>query len=242
MEAAPGANVAVERRSIQMRQFKTKTNIQTCVRDQVIVPLGQIAGVIYDVIEKPGTLPNGEPKTSLLALGDFQSVCYETGEVMEAKAAYLPGYFAEALHAIMSKATNSSTVEIGIEIVAEPTGLDEKTGLPKSIPFAYGVKNLIARRAEDPLERLKRRMAKSGMLRLPTPAPAAQTEETLTLPGHVIEAGEYMDPDTGELVDLTLADASGNAEMTDADREAAAQNAALETRPTGGKRGQRAAA
>lgn len=221
IESAPGRDLAVEKRSIQMRQFKSKTNIAKCVRDQVIVPLGQIAGVIYDVIEKPGTLPNGEAKTSLLAMGDFQAVNYETGEVYEAHAAYLPGYFIEALNAIFRKARNG-IVEVGIEIVAEPTGIDEKTNLPKAIPFAYGVRNLIARRADDPLEALKRRMLAGGMLRLPAPQ-TAPADVTITLP----------DTDTRRLVDASEAGNAGDDGVSDEVMEAAAgADAAVEAANT----------
>lgn len=188
VQSAPGKDLAVEKRSIQMRMFKSKTNIKLCVDQQIIVPLGQIAGVIYDVVEKPGTLPNGEPKTSLLALGDFQAVNYETGEVTEAKAAYLPGYFAEALRALFVRA-GAKVIQCGIEVVAEPTGLDEKTNLPKSIPFAYGVRNLMARRADDPLEQVKRAMQGRNMLRLPVPEPVSEQK---ALP--LNERGEYFDP------------------------------------------------
>jgi hypothetical protein len=180
MEAAPGRNVAVEKRSIQMRTFKSPTNIKMCVDRQVIVPLGQIAGAVYDVVEKPGTLPDGTAKTSLLAQGEFEAVNYETGEVTQAFAAYLPGYFAEALKAGLAK-TNGGVLQIGIEVVAEPTGLDPKTNMPKGIPFAYGVRNLMGRRADSPLEDVKRRLAKLNMLRL-TPPQTIDTTEPVMLP------------------------------------------------------------
>lgn len=234
--SAPGAGIALEKRSIQMRMFKSKTNILKCVTDQIIVPLGQIAGVIYDVVEKPGTLPNGEAKTSLLALGDFQAINYETGEVLEAKAAYLPGYFAEALRSIFIK-SGARVAEIGIEICAEPTGLDEKTNLPKSIPFAYGVKNLIARRAADPLEQLKRRMVAAGMLRLPAPPPVEAGSDELPL----TERGEYWTPENGAQDLLTgseLAEADERATGADDETVTAAltsANAAVENRVAGRK-------
>lgn len=200
IESSPGRDVAVERRSIQMRQFKTKTNILACVRDQVVVPLGQIAGSILEIQEKPGTLPNGEPKTSLLAIGEFEAICYETGEVMTAYAAYLPGYFAQALKVNLENG-RGGMIGIGIEIVAEPTGLDEKTGLAKAIPFAYGVRNLLGRRADSPLEDVKRRMASKGMLKLSPPQ--APPVKRLELPSSALGGQTEIVPD-GE--DMPLAE------------------------------------
>lgn len=231
MASAPGAAIALEKRSIQMRMFKSKEAVGKCVKEQIIVPLGQIAGVIYDVVEKPGMLPGGEPKTSLLAMGDFQAINYATGEVFEAKAAYLPGYFAEALRSIFVRA-NARVAEIGIEICIEPTGLDNM-GMPKSIPFAYGVKNLIARRAADPLEQLKRRMVAGGMLRLPAPPPVEAGSDKLPL----TDRGEYWTAENGA-EDLALTDQSVDNEPP-ADDEAtaalAAANTTVENRVAGRK-------
>lgn len=231
MASAPGAAIALEKRSIQMRMFKNRDAIIKCVKEQVIVPLGQIAGVIYDMVEKPGTLPDGTAKTSLLAMGDFQAINYATGEIFEAKAAYLPGYFAEALRSIFVRA-NARVAEIGIEICLEPTGLDNM-GMPKSIPFAYGVKNLIARRAADPLEQLKRRMVAGGMLRLPAPPPVEAGSDKLPL----TDRGEYWTAENGA-EDLTLTDQSVDNEPPaddDATAALAAANAAVENRVAGRK-------
>jgi len=171
IEQAPGAHLAVMKRSLQMRQFKTKSNVLHCVQNQVIVPLGQIVGVGYQAIDKEGALPDGTLKTSVLIMGDFEGTVYETGEVITAAAAYLPGYFADAIKAALTAGQPGRPVQFAIEIVAEPTGIDEKTGLPKGIPFAYGIRNLIARQAENPLEAMKRQLQKSNMLRLPPPVP-----------------------------------------------------------------------
>jgi hypothetical protein len=175
IQQAPGRDVAVEARSLQMRHFKSKTNIMKCVQTQTIVPLGQIVGVVYDVIEKPGRLPDGTPKTSLLVYGAFEALAYESGEIKQSNAAYLPEYFAKALQVALSKGPAGASIQIGIEVVAEPTGLDEKTGLPRVVPFSYGVKNLIARRADDPIEEVKRRMG--NRLRLPAPAPLVTRDQ-----------------------------------------------------------------
>lgn len=197
--SAPGKDLGVEKRSIQMRMFKSPTNIKTCVNRQIIVPLGQIAGAIYEVVEKPGTLPDGTAKTSLLAMGEFEAVNYETGEVVQSFAAYLPGYFIEALRSAM-RSGGGKMIMIGIEIVAEPTGLDDKTGLPKGIPFAYGVRNLMGRRADSPLEQVKRRMKAMSMLRLPEPVEAPEAA-VLQLPAdstgalETLPTGDGMEPE-----------------------------------------------
>lgn len=179
MAQAPGVGIAVEKRSLQMRYFKTKTNIATCVRTQKIVPLGQIVGLVYSIVEKPGTLPNGEKKTSLLAYGQFESLAYETGEINQAMAAYLPDYFCQALKAALEKGAGG-VIELGIEIVAEPTGLNPDTGLPIGTAFSYGVRNLRSRRADDPLELVKRQLG--TRLRLPVAEPVAEDARMIALP------------------------------------------------------------
>lgn len=198
---APGAAAATSKRSLQMRQFKTKNNIAYCVKNQVIVPLGQIVGHVYDMVIKTGSLPDGTPKDSVFALGDFQATVYETGEILEANGAYLPGYYAEALKAALTRGAASNLgIVFGIEIVAEPTGLDEKTGLPRSIPFAYGVRNLIARQPDSPLEMVKRQMAKAGALRLPPPAPL-EARAPVMLPSRAGEAPTAVPADMASLDD-----------------------------------------
>ncbi len=122
--------------------------------------LGQIIGVVFDVQEKEGTLPDGSKKMSLLAIGDFEAVNYATGEVVNSGAAYLPGYFADTLKGYQ-KATSGQPVELAVEIILTPTG--------KPIPTAYEVRPLIKRPADSPLNRIKESLQAAGRLRLPPP-------------------------------------------------------------------------
>jgi hypothetical protein len=107
-------------------------------------------------------------------------LAYESQEITTANAAYLPEYFCKALHVALTKGGPSSTIQIGIEVVAEPTGLDPATNLPKGIPFSYGIRNLIARRADDPLNEVKRAMG--NKLRLPPPPSDTRVNAPVALP------------------------------------------------------------
>src|ERR1700749_4057781 len=145
---------AVLKRSIQMKMFADKTLHAEMALAQSKLPtgqfvpsksLGQIIGVIYAVKEKTGVLPNGDEKTSLLAIGDFEAMVYDTGEVMSSTSAYLPGYFAEAAQALLERTPDG--LEFAIEVILSPTG--------KSIPTAYEVRPLLKRAVDSPINRIK---------------------------------------------------------------------------------------
>jgi len=150
---------------------------ETDDNDKFIYPkglaVGQIVGEIFDVKEKLGTLPSGEVKSSLLAIGSFEAVVYETGEVMESTAAYLPGYYLDTVKSMLDRGANA--IAFAVEILLVPTG--------KSIPLAYEVKNLIRRRPDNVINKLKAEMASANMLRLPPPekVAAADPDEVLAI-------------------------------------------------------------
>ena len=197
MQSAPGNAAMVEARSITMKMFRSKTNVATCVRDQVMVPMGQIVGMVVDVVEKDGTLPDGQKKTSLICRGSFEAMAYESGEVVRSFAAYLPSYFAEALQTNL-KAMRDGQIMLGLEIVIIPTGLDPTTNLPKSPAYSWGVKNLVSTIANDPIDQIKRKLGAKGMLRLPTP-PVAEVEAAVVLPSAGLDkeaaSEEAVEPD-----------------------------------------------
>lgn len=191
----PGADVALSRRSLQMRQFKSKATVTKCVKEQVIVPVGQIVGLVYEVQTRMGALPDGTQKESPFCVGDFEATVYETGEVMQAHGAYLPKYYCDALQAMLTNPDGTarkgmqSGCGFAVEVVLEPLGLDSN-GLPKTIAFAYGVKNLVRRKANDPIEMMKRELQAANRLRLPPPSnepppPAVIDYEALSGAGEV---------------------------------------------------------
>jgi hypothetical protein len=176
---------AVLRRSLQMKFFAAKQAIKNVsiasleMKDggkprnpaHASITVGQVVGTIFDVQEKIGKLPNGDVSTSLLAIGEFEAVCYETGEVITTNAAYLPTYYLETARAAMSKDDCNRAILCALEIVMEATG--------KSVPYAYMVRPLIQRRPENPLNRLKAELQRHGRLRLPPPPEASHEVDTL---------------------------------------------------------------
>jgi hypothetical protein len=162
------------KRSLQMKMFaspKLKKEVVSVVyadaNDQVGrqkypkgIAGGQVVGNIWEIKEKVGQLPDGTSKMSLLAIGEFEAVSYETGEVFNSTAAYLPGYYLETVKSMMEKG-GAEAIVCALEIVLVPTG--------KSVPFAYEVRNLITRRPDNPINRLKAEMQAAGRLRLAPP-------------------------------------------------------------------------
>lgn len=179
-EGSVAADEGNLKRSLQMKMFSSKKIQGRVIAEEKSIALGQVIGTIFAIKEKVGTLPNGETKVSLLAFGDFEAVNYETGEVFQSTAAYLPGYYLETA-AEMLKASNSGALLIAIEIVLVPTG--------KNIPVAYEVRNLVRRRPNSPLNMLKAELAATNRLRLPKPTegPVALLE------GEIIESRPLLD-------------------------------------------------
>lgn len=158
------------KRSIQMKMFFTDI-------DKAKLPLakaegkpldecqkigGQIIGTIFKVEERTSELPNGETNVSLAAIGEFEAIVFETGEVVEAPTAYLPGYYLEGVKAALERDADIKSVLIGANVIMVATG--------KSIPIAYELINLVPREADSPMNRIKAALAKAGKLRLAPPS------------------------------------------------------------------------
>jgi hypothetical protein len=141
--------------------------------------LGQIVGFIGAVDTREGTLPDGTPSTSMVGIGEFEAMNYETGEVVQSLAAYLPRYYLEVAKASLER-TGVAGLEVAVELVLVPTG--------KGVPTAYEVRNLVQREIESPIERLKRKLQSSNRLRLPPPQPVTNLQSS----GELIE-GEAKD-------------------------------------------------
>ncbi len=167
VENTVAANIAAERKSIQMKHFRDTASLERCIKENVAIALGQVVGYAVAVKEKEGTLPNGEKNKSLLIIGEFEATNYKTGEIFSSTGIYLPRYFAETVEAALARAP--SGIAFGIEVLVEPTGKSVVEG----IPYSYAVKRLVARSADNPLEAMKRDMARAGTLRLPAAAAPA---------------------------------------------------------------------
>lgn len=167
---------ATLKRSIQMKALLPKKKFDVKIGDEVqqlgaheyvaatkkTLVLGQIVCAIYEVRTKNFEVPQtGEKRSAPLAYGDFQAVNYETGEVTESTSAFLPSYYLEAAQAIMEKADDRRGIMGAFEVVLVPTG--------KNIPTAYELRNLIQRRADSPIENIKRQLEADKRLRLPAP-------------------------------------------------------------------------
>lgn len=155
------------KRSIQMKMFATKVQQAEVAlarekgepEEKWKIGVGQIVGRIFEVNERENELPDGQMKTSLVAVGEFEAVIYGTGEVMESITAYLPGYYLESVRGALKQ--GAGAVVVGIEVVLTATG--------KGVPYAYEVRNLVPREADNPINRVKALLAKTGRLRLPPP-------------------------------------------------------------------------
>lgn len=199
VENTVAKNTAVEKRSIQMKQFRDRDSIKRCIDTQTSIALGQVIGHAFDVVMKKGTLPDGSPSTSPFIVGDFEAVNYKTGEVMSASGAYLPKYFAETIQAALTKGAGATHgIAFAIEVVVEPTGKE-----PPAIQIAYGVKRLVARRPDSPIEQMKRTLQAAGTLRLPAPQTAPQsalTDDSLLEPeGNIEPPADEQEGEGGEV-------------------------------------------
>jgi hypothetical protein len=219
VENTVAEQIAIDRKSIQMKFFRDHDSLNACVSQRKAIALGMIVGTVNAMKERPGQLPNGQPSISLQAMGEFEAVNYKTGERAESNTAYLPTYFAEVMQAALAKAPPGSPgINIALEIVCEPTGVDIGGG--KS-PFSYGVKRLHSRLAESPLERIKRDLQSRGMLRGLNP-PAAPLPNPNADP---LQLADDVDAETGEVMGTDApapAKANGRAKQQDAPAQHAA--------------------
>jgi hypothetical protein len=170
--AAGGAETIAEakgKRSIQMKWFFTDA-------DKARVALakaenkppeecqkigGQIIGTIFEVQVRTNELPDGSTSESLAAIGEFEAINFESGEVIEAPTAYLPKYYLETVKAALERDASIKSILVGANVVAVATG--------KAIPVAYELVNLVPREPDSPMNRLKAAIAKTGKLRLAPP-------------------------------------------------------------------------
>jgi hypothetical protein len=159
------------KRSIQMKMFASdvqKAEVALAYQktpedlSSWQVPIGQIIGRVYEVNTRVFEV-NGEPQERIYAVGEFEAVNYASGEVMESTTADLPSYYLEGIRGALAR-NNGAAVLLGVEIVLVATG--------KAIPYAYEVRNLIPREADNPLNRIKSLIAGKGKLRLPPPVQA----------------------------------------------------------------------
>ena len=159
------------KRSIVMKMFftdkqKAEINLAKANGDppeKCEVVGGTIIGRIFEVKEKQGELPNGEISVSLVAIGEFECVRHDTGEVWEAPAAYLPGYYLESAKAALEKSGDNEAIQMAAEVLCVATG--------KAVPFAYELRNVLPREVNSPMNQLKARLAKAGKLHKGLPPP-----------------------------------------------------------------------
>jgi hypothetical protein len=168
--------IAVERKSIQMKHFRDPQSITECVMKQQAIALGMVVGAAFAVKLRQGTLPDGTKNESYLTIGDFEATNYKTGEVFTSTGIYLPRYFAETIEAAVNASPGG--VSFGIEIVVEPTGKQ----IGEGIQYSYGVKRLMARKADSAVEQIKRELQARKLLRgLPPPAAKPDGSDPLTI-------------------------------------------------------------
>jgi hypothetical protein len=185
---------------ISMKTFRNAEAIKAAkaADPNVNFPLGQIIGHVTAVTEKNGVLPDGSPKVSLVAHGEFECIVYATGQVIESGAIFLPNYYAVELQkALGSGADQNGNLLFGVEVSI--------VSVEGTIPYAWEIKNITGMARSRPLEALKRAMAKAGILRLP--APIAPAQEPAALSGPTIDdepddgsAGHEPDEDGAEAV------------------------------------------
>lgn len=130
------------------------------------VMLGRVFGIVTSVTEKKGTLPNGEPSTSQVLNGTFETEDYTTGEISTASTLYLSNSFGQSIKALFASDNAVTAVNIDTDIGVEATG--------KGIPYAWVVVNHIDNEAMSPLKAMKSARGRPAGL----PAPVAQKQLT----------------------------------------------------------------
>lgn len=181
------ASVAPEqanlKRAIQMKMFTNDEQKRRVAYKNVQEPIGQIVGEIFSVKRQTREMKDGSTAEFVSAIGDFEAVVYETGEVFTSTSAYLPTYFLETVEEFQK--LGAKAMDVALEIVLVPTG--------KSIPISYEVRPLIARQPQSGVNRMKAALQAAGRLHEKLPPPAPLT----ALPGEVLEIAHQEPEDEG---------------------------------------------
>jgi hypothetical protein len=181
---ATPSNVPAEqiKRNISMKDFGGKTYLNKNVvakGEGTKLLLGYIAGYVTGCDRKTNTTPDGSEQTSTVLIGQFQLQRVEDGEIISATSAYLP-----AAYALQIEATLKSDADIKIEFDVE---VSAQYNAKSATSYEYIVRNLSARRAPSPLDRIlaerKSRMAaiqapeKQAQIVAPVATPEPSAEE-----------------------------------------------------------------
>jgi hypothetical protein len=165
-------------RYLSTKHFYSDAALAKMLETERPVALGQIVGHVNDVQERKMVGKDGEPmfdangkeRTSLICYGTFEGVNYETGEVKESAAIYLPPYYAKEIQSAFNSQKNGQIL-FGVEISIEASG--------RAIPYQYELRNITGIARSAPLEALKRAMGKAGVLRLPLDKEPEVTPESV---------------------------------------------------------------
>lgn len=168
------------KRAIQMKMFTTDAQKKRVAFMNEAEAIGQIVGEIITVKTRSLELKDGSVSILMQAIGDFEAMVYETGEVFTSGVANLPKYFLETiaeLERLGLAAQAWKGMDVALEIVLVPTGAN--------IPISYEVRPLIARRPDSAVNRMKLALQAANRLRLPAPAPAPALQGEVLAVTHV---------------------------------------------------------
>ncbi len=124
------------------------------------MPLGKLFGHALGfeetVLDPDVPQPANKKGPSILLLGQFKGLCYETGELKEAAGAYVPNYFRKMVQGQIeaARATGQGAL-FAIEMGVELTG--------RTIPFAWVVTNLVPDDAASPMGQLEAKLGNLGI-------------------------------------------------------------------------------
>lgn len=162
MQTGLATNSAKLNKAIQPKFFvtdATRSRVKKMDPGQGLA-VGQIIGHVVTVKEKDGDY-KGQPTKSWLAIGELEAIRYDTGEIQSAYGWYGPGYFLETIGSIVNHKDNIHPVPVAVELWLEAT--------KEGVGVRYMVKNLAPKRADSPLNELKRQLERQGVLALPKP-------------------------------------------------------------------------
>lgn len=109
--------------------------------------IGRVFGTCFETQDKKGTLPNGEPSTTIALVGAFEAISYISGEIMSVTNAYLPMAYAEKVKSVFAANPEIKVVEIDCDIGLEATG--------KTIPYEWVVTAFLEGKEMERLKALR---------------------------------------------------------------------------------------
>lgn len=158
--------------------------------------LGTVIGRAYAAVDKVNNRQNKDGTVtelrSIALVGTFRAVSHETGEVFDSGTAYLPGYVAEMIKALLTN--NPEGIDLAFDVGVEKLPPEKMIG---AVAYTWVALPKLKKAVDDPINVITAMLQSEGNLGL-LPAPEVRTAPAIT---YTSSAPEDDAPEHGDTVE-----------------------------------------